>query len=83
MGVRAGVPVLLVAVVLLAGCGGAAPPPGGLSGRTLEVVAVWADEEQAAPDVGELLVADGEEAGPDEAVDGDGRDQRDDAAGRQ
>lgn len=52
MGVRGGVPVLLLAVVLLAGCGAGTPPTSGsrgeLSGRTLEVMAVWADEEQAA-----------------------------------
>jgi alpha-glucoside transport system substrate-binding protein len=47
---RSYLPVLVAAAVVAAGCAG--PQPGGdgpgLSGRTIEVLAVWSDEEQAA-----------------------------------
>ncbi|MBC8093453.1 MAG: carbohydrate ABC transporter substrate-binding protein [Pseudonocardia sp.] len=53
---RTGVPATLALAMVLAGCGGgagapAAPPAAGasdLSGQTVEVTAVWSDEEQTA-----------------------------------
>lgn len=42
---------LAAAVLVVAGCGGPQPEParsGPLTGRTIEVLAVWSDEEQAA-----------------------------------
>jgi len=46
------VPVLVAVVLAAAGCGGAEPQPRpagpGLAGQTIEVLAVWSDEEQAA-----------------------------------
>ena len=42
---------LVTAVLVVAGCGGPGPAPGRtgpLAGQTIEVLAVWSDEEQAA-----------------------------------
>jgi alpha-glucoside transport system substrate-binding protein len=41
--------VLVAAALVTAGCGALRPaPPGPLSGQTIEVLAVWSDEEQAS-----------------------------------
>jgi alpha-glucoside transport system substrate-binding protein len=52
MSVRKLMPAVLVAAVVAAGCGGGSEPgaaagSGDLSGQTIEVAAVWSDEEQA------------------------------------